>query len=208
MQSAAQETGFRQLWEAGLRKQWDGGRGQQVTQKFCIKGQVIWMAKRSCELKKTRYPKLRNLMPSCVSGRCKNLESLKSFLPYSSQLSGASILSMCPHPERPQGSPWGAGCSLMAARWRVSLPSWVPSRLIRAPSAVPIVADDSNVLRLPRWQEIFHFLGFPDGSISKESACRAGDSGTIPGSGRSPGEVATHPSILAWRTPWTVQFTG
>ena len=29
---------------------------------------------------------------------------------------------------------------------------------------------------------------FPDGSDGKESACRAGDPGSIPGSGRSPGE--------------------
>ena len=34
-------------------------------------------------------------------------------------------------------------------------------------------------------------LGFPDGSVSKESACNAedaGDVGLIPGSGRFPGE--------------------
>ena len=30
--------------------------------------------------------------------------------------------------------------------------------------------------------------GFPHSSIHKESACNAGDSGSIPGSGRSPGE--------------------
>ena len=29
------------------------------------------------------------------------------------------------------------------------------------------------------------------------------DMGLIPGSGRSPGEMATHSSILAWRIPWT-----
>ena len=32
------------------------------------------------------------------------------------------------------------------------------------------------------------FLGFPCGSVSKESACNAGDLGSIPGLGRSPGE--------------------
>ena len=32
-------------------------------------------------------------------------------------------------------------------------------------------------------------LGFPGGSVGKESICNAGDSGLIPGSGRSPGEV-------------------
>ena len=31
-------------------------------------------------------------------------------------------------------------------------------------------------------------MGFPDGSISKESACNAGDPGSIPGLGRSTGE--------------------
>ena len=41
------------------------------------------------------------------------------------------------------------------------------------------------------------------GSDSKESACSAGDAGSIPGSGRSPGEEATHSSILAWEIPWT-----
>ena len=33
-------------------------------------------------------------------------------------------------------------------------------------------------------------VGFPDGSVSKESACNAGDTGdlgSVPGSGRSPG---------------------
>ena len=32
-----------------------------------------------------------------------------------------------------------------------------------------------------------YILGFPGGSVSKESACKAGDLGLIPGSGRSPG---------------------
>ena len=38
----------------------------------------------------------------------------------------------------------------------------------------------------------------------KESACNAGDPGSIPESGRSPEEdMATHSSILSWRIPWT-----
>ena len=88
--------------------------------------------------------------------------------------------------------------------------------------------------------------GFPASSVGKESACNAGDPGSIPGLERSPGEgigyplqysraclvaqlvknpsavqetwvqslgwedplekgKATHPSILAWRIPWTIQ---
>ena len=35
--------------------------------------------------------------------------------------------------------------------------------------------------------------GFPSSSASKESACRAGDPGSIPGSGRSPGEGNSYP---------------
>ena len=35
-------------------------------------------------------------------------------------------------------------------------------------------------------------LGFPDGSVGKESACNAGDPGLIPGSGRS-GEGKGYP---------------
>ena len=36
-------------------------------------------------------------------------------------------------------------------------------------------------------------MGFPGGSDSKESACNAGNLGSIPGSGRSPGEGNGNP---------------
>ena len=36
-------------------------------------------------------------------------------------------------------------------------------------------------------------LGFPDSSVGKESAYNAGDSSSIPVSGRSPGEGIGHP---------------
>ena len=35
--------------------------------------------------------------------------------------------------------------------------------------------------------------GFPDSSFGKESACNAGDPGSIPGLGRSPGEGKGYP---------------
>ena len=52
-----------------------------------------------------------------------------------------------------------------------------------------------------------HHLGFPSISDGKESACNAGDLGSIPGQGRSPGEGNTTPVFLpgesmnrrAWR---------
>ena len=44
---------------------------------------------------------------------------------------------------------------------------------------------------------------FPGGSDGKESAGNAGVSGSIPGSGRSPGEGNGNPlHNLAWRIPW------
>ena len=44
---------------------------------------------------------------------------------------------------------------------------------------------------------------FPDGSDGEESTCNAGDPGSIPVSGRSPGKgMATHFTILAWEIPW------
>ena len=52
-------------------------------------------------------------------------------------------------------------------------------------------------------------MGFPGGSVSKESVCNAGDLGSTPGSGRSPGEGnGNHSSILAWRIPWTKEPDG
>ena len=39
----------------------------------------------------------------------------------------------------------------------------------------------------------FHKRDFPDGSDGKESACNAGDPGSNPGLGRSPGEEAGNP---------------
>ena len=45
-------------------------------------------------------------------------------------------------------------------------------------------------------------MDFPGGSDGKASAYNAGDPGSIPGLGRSPG-VATHSSTLAWKIPQT-----
>ena len=36
-------------------------------------------------------------------------------------------------------------------------------------------------------------LGFPHSTVGKESACKEGDQGLIPGSGRSPGEGNGNP---------------
>ena len=50
---------------------------------------------------------------------------------------------------------------------------------------------------------------FPHSSVSKESACNAGDLGLIPRLERSPEkEMATHSSVLAWRITWTEEPGG
>ena len=41
-------------------------------------------------------------------------------------------------------------------------------------------------------------MGFPGSSAGKESACRAGDPGLIPGMGRSPGEGIGYPLQYSW----------
>ena len=76
----------------------------------------------------------------------------------------------------------------------LSLPSILPGRL--------------------QWSEC-HILsilltpGFPGGSDGKESACSAGDPGSIPGLGRSPEkEMTVHSNILAWRIQWTEKPGG
>ena len=56
-----------------------------------------------------------------------------------------------------------------------------------------------------------HFMGFPGGSEVKASACNVGDLGSIPGSGRSPGEGNGNPlqyscleNPMDGRTWWAV----
>ena len=50
-------------------------------------------------------------------------------------------------------------------------------------------------------------LDFPCGSNIEESACNAGDLGSVLGSGMEKG-MATHSNILAWKTPWTEEPGG
>jgi len=52
-------------------------------------------------------------------------------------------------------------------------------------------------------------LDFPGGSDGKASAYSSGDLGSIPESGRSPGEeVVTLSSTLAWKIPWRRSLVG
>ena len=52
-------------------------------------------------------------------------------------------------------------------------------------------------------------LGFPGGSEVKTSACKAGDPGSIPGLGRSPGEGNDNPlQYSRLKNPWTRSLVG
>ena len=55
------------------------------------------------------------------------------------------------------------------------------------------------------WLKTITYCCFPVGSDSKESACNAGPPGSVPVSGRPPGEGNGNLSwgILAWGIPWT-----
>ena len=52
------------------------------------------------------------------------------------------------------------------------------------------ITSHREVIKLPA---TFRGLGFPGGLDDKESACNAGEQGSIPGSGRSPGEGNGNP---------------
>ena len=47
--------------------------------------------------------------------------------------------------------------------------------------------------KLSNLTKVTQLMGFPGGSAGKESACNAGDLGSIPGLGRSPGEEISYP---------------
>ena len=56
-------------------------------------------------------------------------------------------------------------------------------------------------------------MGIPGGLVVENPPANAGDVGSIPGLGKSPGKGNGNSSILAWKVPWTeepegLQFTG
>ena len=47
-------------------------------------------------------------------------------------------------------------------------------------------------------KQILYTNGFPGGSAGKESACNAGDPGSVPGTGRPPREGISYPFQDSW----------
>ena len=48
------------------------------------------------------------------------------------------------------------------------------------------------------WTLVSCTVRFPDSSVGKESAYNVGDPGSIPGSGRSPGDGIGYPLLYSW----------
>ena len=95
----------------------------------------------------------------------------------------------------------------------------IPKYSLKFPETRPqALLDAVSSAHTPLLGSCFWWTGFPGGSEVKVSASNAGDPGSIPASGRSPGEgngkpMEYHSSILAWRIPWTekpgrLQSTG
>ena len=67
---------------------------------------------------------------------------------------------------------------------------------------VSLCKEDSsrlNIFKKKETQSFSYYLpGFPGGSDGKEPACNGGDPGSIPGSGRSPGEGNGYPLQYSW----------
>ena len=63
-----------------------------------------------------------------------------------------------------------------------------------------VVSLENNLKGIPIWPftESLPASGFLDSSVGKESACSAGDPGSIPGSGKSTGEGIGYPLQYSW----------
>ena len=64
----------------------------------------------------------------------------------------------------------------------------------------------SNFSKSPYLYRYNELVGFPGG---RKEFCQIGDTGLIPGSGRSPGKGrGNHFSILVWEIQWTEESDG
>ena len=90
----------------------------------------------------------------------------------------------------------GSPCPVMFIKWTqwsttVSGDPWAPDIEMSKTWTLPWRSSESDKYSND-WSPILQ-EGFPAGSVGKESACNAGDPGSIPGLGRSPGEGIGYP---------------
>ena len=116
--------------------------------------QLVWTSK-NYKLRKTSYPKLRNL------ALCGVWEDARVW-PHGTHSFDRHFSSLGPEsctftPWGSSGLPVGSGCGLRATRWQVFWASWVPSGLTSSPFMVAAITDDWDILCLLICQEIFHF---------------------------------------------------
>ena len=107
----------------------------------------MWTSKDHCDLKKIRYPKLRNLALFYVWEDARvwahwnqSFGMQPSYLGPVSRVSTSWVSS---------GLTTGNGCSLMAARGQVFLPSWVSWGVTSSPSVVAGISGDCNIFVIP-----------------------------------------------------------
>ena len=70
--------------------------------------------------------------------------------------------------------------------------SWILQTLMWFVAKFTVERNAHSQLKVSENKNV-NVLGFPDSSAGKESACNAGDLGSIPGLGRSPGEGISYP---------------
>ena len=74
---------------------------------------------------------------------------------------------------------------------------WKAEREEPAQCSLWYVINSHKIIMISMYIDIIiilcEYMGFPGGSAGKESACNAEDLGSIPGSGRSPGEGEGYP---------------
>ena len=129
-------------------------KGKLNIERLNIKSLAI---KRLWLIKENQISQVKEFSAFLCMGRCKSLGSLKSFLWYASQLSGAYILVSTSWVF--SGLTVGSGCSLLASRWQVILcflpefPQGSPGHLWW--SEVAAVFDDFDILCLLIWHPLF-----------------------------------------------------
>ena len=118
----------------------------------------------------------------------------------------------------PPFTPWSSANGVPASSQEATLlpapPAiGLPAHLYQAPSVLwsPLYQWGDSFFHhaVHEILDLLIIYGFPGVSVSKESACNAGDPSSIPGSGRSlERRMATHSRILAWSIPWTEEPGG
>ena len=140
-----------------------------------------------------------NAMPSsegdleqrAVSGFQYHLQDLQSFMSF--YKSFFSVLK--------SDTEWVAITYLLILTLLLGVINWEPLPLM---STGILSLDVGSYVWNTLWRLLFR--GFPESSVAKESACNAGDPGSIPGSGRSAGKGISYPLQYSWASQEVVQL--